>query len=189
MGFHNRTVDQIKAIARFRGQLVENTLPDPTSRPTVEAIISRRVRAVACRQIPPRHSGAQHIKYRIHDLAIVNSRALSALRQQRFEQRPVLIAQIKSHDPPPRTVNHVHSNYSIIYLGTDPNTFLTSPIQQGNRLMFKIVAFLKNESGATAIEYGLIAAGIAVAIIAVVNGLGTQLGITFGKVTDAMAAH
>ena len=39
--------------------------------------------------------------------------------------------------------------------------------------MFKIVAFLKNESGATAIEYGLIAAGIAVAIIAVVNGLGT----------------
>ena len=50
--------------------------------------------------------------------------------------------------------------------------------------MFKIVAFLKNESGVTAIEYGLIAAGIAV-----VNGLGTQLGTTFGKVTDAMAAH
>ena len=41
--------------------------------------------------------------------------------------------------------------------------------------MRKIVQFLKNESGATAIEYGLIAAGIAVAIIAVVNGLGTQL--------------
>ena len=55
--------------------------------------------------------------------------------------------------------------------------------------MSKIVAFLKNESGATAIEYGLIAAGIAVAIIAVVNGLGTQLGTTFQKVTDAMAAH
>src|SRR5665811_847453 len=32
---------------------------------------------------------------------------------------PVLIAQIKSHDPPPRTVNHVRSNYSIIY--TDPS--------------------------------------------------------------------
>jgi pilus assembly protein Flp/PilA len=55
--------------------------------------------------------------------------------------------------------------------------------------MSKIVAFLKNESGATAIEYGLIAAGIAVAIIAVVNGLGTQLSTTFGKVTDAMAAY
>src|SRR5665648_124583 len=37
---------------------------------------------------------------------------------------PVLIAQIKSHDPPPRTVNHVRSNYSIIYLGTDPSTTL-----------------------------------------------------------------
>ena len=34
--------------------------------------------------------------------------------------------------------------------------------------------FLSDESGATAIEYGLIAAGISLAIIAVVNGLGTQ---------------
>ena len=37
------------------------------------------------------------------------------------------------------------------------------------------VRFVKNESGATAIEYGLIAAGISVAIIAVVNGLGTPV--------------
>jgi pilus assembly protein Flp/PilA len=35
--------------------------------------------------------------------------------------------------------------------------------------------FMKDESGATAIEYGLIAAGISVAIIAVVQGLGTKL--------------
>jgi len=41
--------------------------------------------------------------------------------------------------------------------------------------MSKLVAFLKNESGATAIEYGLIAAGISVAIIAIVNTLGTNL--------------
>ncbi len=45
--------------------------------------------------------------------------------------------------------------------------------------MSKILRFLKNELGATAIEYGLIAAGISVAIIAVVNGLGTQLNATF----------
>jgi pilus assembly protein Flp/PilA len=51
------------------------------------------------------------------------------------------------------------------------------------------VRFVKNESGATAIEYGLIAAGIAVAIIAVVNGLGSQLNVTFSKVKTAMAAH
>ncbi len=38
-----------------------------------------------------------------------------------------------------------------------------------------ILKFLNDESGATAIEYGLIAAGISLAIIAVVNGLGTNL--------------
>ena len=51
------------------------------------------------------------------------------------------------------------------------------------------VRFVKNESGATAIEYGLIAAGIAVAIIAVVNGLGSQLNVTFSKVKTALAAQ
>jgi pilus assembly protein Flp/PilA len=49
------------------------------------------------------------------------------------------------------------------------------------------VRFVKNESGATAIEYGLIAAGISVAIIAVVQGLGSTLNITFGKVSTAIA--
>jgi len=52
--------------------------------------------------------------------------------------------------------------------------------------MRKVVQFLKNESGATAIEYGLIAAGIAVAIIAVVNGLGTQLNATFTSVSTQL---
>jgi pilus assembly protein Flp/PilA len=51
------------------------------------------------------------------------------------------------------------------------------------------VRFLKDDSGATAIEYGLIAAGISVAIIAVVNGLGTQLNTTFGKVTSSLSAQ
>jgi len=43
--------------------------------------------------------------------------------------------------------------------------------------------FVKDESGATAIEYGLIAAGISVAIITVVKGLGTNLNSTFGNVS------
>jgi len=47
--------------------------------------------------------------------------------------------------------------------------------------------FVKDESGATAIEYGLIAAGISVAIIAVVQGVGSQLKTTFGKVTTELA--
>jgi pilus assembly protein Flp/PilA len=45
---------------------------------------------------------------------------------------------------------------------------------------------LKDESGATAIEYGLIAAGISVAIIAVVQGLGTKLTSTFTTVKNAL---
>ena len=46
--------------------------------------------------------------------------------------------------------------------------------------------FAKDESGATAIEYGLIAAGISVAIIAVVQGLGTNLKNTFSSVSTAL---
>ncbi len=52
--------------------------------------------------------------------------------------------------------------------------------------MSKVSRFLRDESGATAIEYGLIAAGIAVAIIAAVNALGTALSGTFGTVTTAL---
>ena len=52
--------------------------------------------------------------------------------------------------------------------------------------MSKIVAFLKNESGATAIEYGLIAAGISVAIIAVVNPLGTSLNTKFTSISTQL---
>ena len=48
--------------------------------------------------------------------------------------------------------------------------------------------FVKDESGATAIEYGLIAAGISVAIIATVNALGTQLKSTFSTITSQLAA-
>jgi pilus assembly protein Flp/PilA len=45
---------------------------------------------------------------------------------------------------------------------------------------------LKNEEGATAIEYGLIAALIAVAAITAMQGLGTSLSTTFGKVSTEM---
>jgi pilus assembly protein Flp/PilA len=48
--------------------------------------------------------------------------------------------------------------------------------------------FANDESGATAIEYGLIAAGISVVIITVVNALGTQLKTTFSTVTSDLAS-
>jgi pilus assembly protein Flp/PilA len=50
----------------------------------------------------------------------------------------------------------------------------------------KLIAFLKDESAATAIEYGLIAAGISVAIIGVTQGLGTKLKTTFTTVSTAL---
>lgn len=46
--------------------------------------------------------------------------------------------------------------------------------------------FLKDERGATAIEYGLIAAGIALAIIAVVNGLGSTLNTKFSTLNTSL---
>jgi len=47
--------------------------------------------------------------------------------------------------------------------------------------------FLRDESGATAIEYALIAAGISVAIITVVNTLGSTLKTTFTNVKNSLA--
>jgi pilus assembly protein Flp/PilA len=52
--------------------------------------------------------------------------------------------------------------------------------------MKNLFRFLKDESGATAIEYGLIAACISVAIIAVVQGVGTKLTSTFTSVESAL---
>jgi pilus assembly protein Flp/PilA len=49
-----------------------------------------------------------------------------------------------------------------------------------------LVRFQKDQSAATAIEYGLIAAGISVAIIVAVNALGTQLNVTFSSVATAI---
>jgi pilus assembly protein Flp/PilA len=46
--------------------------------------------------------------------------------------------------------------------------------------------FLADESGATAIEYGLIAAGISIAIIGVVNGLGSNLNTKFNSINTSL---
>ena len=47
-------------------------------------------------------------------------------------------------------------------------------------------AFVADESGATAIEYGLIAAGIALAIISVMNGLGAKLNTKFASINTSL---
>ena len=52
--------------------------------------------------------------------------------------------------------------------------------------MKTLVAFLKDETAATAIEYGLIAAGIAIVIIASVKGIGTKLNTSFGSISTQL---
>jgi pilus assembly protein Flp/PilA len=49
-----------------------------------------------------------------------------------------------------------------------------------------IPRFIRDCSGATAIEYGLIAAGIAVAIIAVVQGIGSKLNTSFASISTQL---
>lgn len=49
-----------------------------------------------------------------------------------------------------------------------------------------VLKFWSDESGATAIEYGLIAAGIALAIITVVNSLGSTLNDKFGSISSSL---
>jgi pilus assembly protein Flp/PilA len=59
--------------------------------------------------------------------------------------------------------------------------------QDRNNVMTHLIkAFIADESGATAIEYGLIAAGISLAIIASVNGLGTKLNTRFASVNSSL---
>jgi pilus assembly protein Flp/PilA len=52
--------------------------------------------------------------------------------------------------------------------------------------MSNVVRFFRDESGATAIEYGLIAAGISIAIVAVVSSVGSALNTTFTSVSTAL---
>ena len=52
--------------------------------------------------------------------------------------------------------------------------------------MSKVIAFLKDESGTTAIEYGMIAAGISVMIIATVNAIGVNLNAKFQSVSTQL---
>ena len=55
-----------------------------------------------------------------------------------------------------------------------------------NDMKYLLTRFAADELGATAIEYGLIAAGIAVAIITVVQNLGSKLNTTFGTVKNGL---
>jgi pilus assembly protein Flp/PilA len=93
---------------------------------------------------------------------------------------------------------------SVNHAGIEPNAvtlfhiwFTWQKARRGNFLLARdnpqepsmtklALRFVSDDSGATAIEYGLIVAGISVAIIAVVNGLGTQLSSTFNSIATQL---
>ena len=58
--------------------------------------------------------------------------------------------------------------------------------KQGIAMLRLLKKFIADQSGATAIEYALIAAGISLAIITVVNGLGTTLGDRFAEINTSL---
>jgi pilus assembly protein Flp/PilA len=80
--------------------------------------------------------------------------------------------------------------YLVYFSYVYPSTIMSadscrqSGMIQGELNMSTLMQFVRDENAATAIEYGLIAAGIAVAIIAVVQSVGTKLTATFQSVSD-----
>ena len=67
-----------------------------------------------------------------------------------------------------------------------PNLSSTSHVYTGVIMKNLVSRFVKDESGATAIEYGLIAAGIAIAIITAVNGVGSKLSTNFNTISSSL---
>jgi pilus assembly protein Flp/PilA len=61
---------------------------------------------------------------------------------------------------------------------------VSSTWNQGAKTMSKLLKLIKNNKGATAIEYGLIAALIAVAAIGAMQGIGNKLNTTFNNVSN-----
>jgi len=84
----------------------------------------------------------------------------------------MLFVALGPHKLEPSSVDHRHG--------------LAGQIYRERAMQNHIERFVKDESGATAIEYGLIAALIAVGIIAAARGLGSQIGATFNTVTTTM---
>ena len=64
--------------------------------------------------------------------------------------------------------------------------FRGSTTEVGTAMKSLILTFFKDESGATAIEYGLIAAGIAIAIITAVQGVGSKLSANFDAISTSL---
>jgi pilus assembly protein Flp/PilA len=95
-------------------------------------------------------------------------------------------SEIQSHGP---VISSFRQLYSVMFTGflfVRSNVAIRVNRQEQGAMKKLLKHFLQDESGATAIEYGLIAAGISVAIITVVSSLGSSLNATFTSVQTAL---
>jgi pilus assembly protein Flp/PilA len=92
-------------------------------------------------------------------------------------KQPLTLPHIQQHEEP--------RIYPTLVLGA--NSPLVSSIRSRRAKVKRLFAkFLADECGATAIEYGLIAAGISIAIIVAVNGLGSNLNDKFTSINSSL---
>ena len=74
----------------------------------------------------------------------------------------------------------------VLFKGDNGILLLLGTVTMRRQMSKAIIAFLKDQSGATAIEYGLIAAGISVVIIAAVNNIGSTLNAKFDYIANQL---
>jgi pilus assembly protein Flp/PilA len=91
---------------------------------------------------------------------------------------------IKRYDAPPRWPRLSSTPFTRSKGGL--SSLVGGRLTRSSPMRKFVLRFLNDDSGATAIEYGLIAAGISVAIIAVVNTLGTNLNATFTSISSQL---
>ena len=113
----------------------------------------------------------------------------------RDDQGEEKLSLLTGHNRAPHGVNRLaddhkstpcHRRYKAACLTAMRHGSSTGAQSKGTTMTTIIKRFVKNESGATAIEYGLIAAGISVAIVTVVKTVGSQLVTTFTSVQKGL---
>ena len=99
MNTHDRTVDHLHFAAVRLGHSIHQPVPDAGLAPAIEAIVGGRIRPVALRQIAPWCSGSQNPENAVEDAPVVSSSGpRTSLRQNRFDDAPLVIREIVAHD-------------------------------------------------------------------------------------------
>ena len=114
MNAHDRAVDHLHLAVVRLDNAIHQAIPDTCLAPTVEAIVSARVRPVPLRQIAPGSARAQHPENAVENPAVVARLAASTvLGQKRLDDTPLEVGQVVAHDPSP-DVSQLESCFALI---------------------------------------------------------------------------